>query len=296
MGRIKKACVIGGSGFIGSHIADELTSRGYEVYIFDKIKSKYLQDNQHMIIGNILDSIQVSRVLKDKDIVYNFAAKADIDDINPIETVKNNILGNTIILDACLKNKVKRFIFASSIYVYSDKGSFYRTSKQACESLIENYNEKYGLEYTILRYGSLYGPRANRYNWIYKIIKEALTKESITRHGTGEESRDYIYVKDASKLSVDILDKKYKNKNILITGNQNMKIKDLHMMINEMLGGYVRLHYLPENSKSPHYNITPYRFNPTPAEKLTSNLYYDMGQGILECIKEVYDEIQSSNF
>ena len=63
--------------------------------------------------------------------------------INPVETVRNNVLGNTILLDAAHKNKIKRYIFASSIYVYSHLGSFYRASKQACELFIESYHEAY---------------------------------------------------------------------------------------------------------------------------------------------------------
>ena len=121
--------------FWGSHVADVLTDAGYKVVIYDLKYSPYLREGQEMVVSDILDEDKVNEVTKGATYVYNFAAIADIEEAaeRPLETVKCNILGNAIILDACVKNNVKRFIYASSIYVYSDKGSFYRVSKQACE-------------------------------------------------------------------------------------------------------------------------------------------------------------------
>ena len=70
---MKKVCVFGGSGFLGSHVADELTKSGYRVLIFDKAPSKWMQSTQEMIIGDLLDPLQVDKVLADCEIVYNFA-------------------------------------------------------------------------------------------------------------------------------------------------------------------------------------------------------------------------------
>ena len=284
--------VFGGAGFLGSHTADALTEEGHKVKIFDIINSPHLRKGQEMTAGNILDKKAVEKAVKGCDVVYNFAGMADIDEAytKPLETIERNVMGNTIILEACRKNKVKRFVFASTIYVYSDSGSFYRSSKQACELIIENYNEAFGIPYTILRYGSLYGPRAKDNNWIHKILKQALTEGKITRHGDGEEIREYIHVKDAAKLSVKILSKDFENKNVTITGNQPMKIKDLHTMVKEMLGNKIKFEYLP-NVSSSHYEITPYNFSPKLARKLVSNEYYDLGQGILECLAEVKEEL-----
>ena len=163
-----KVIVFGGSGFLGSHVADILTERGYEVVIYDLKPSPHLRPSQTMVVGNVLDEKKVNEIIKGCDVVYNFAAIADIVEASqkPLESIKSNILGNTIILEACRKSNIKRFIFASSLYVYSKAGSFYRSTKQACELIIENYNEIFGLPYTILRYGSLYGPRSNEENWI----------------------------------------------------------------------------------------------------------------------------------
>ena len=98
--------------------------------------------------------------------VYNFAAIADIEKAmeKPIETAKVNVLGNVMLLEACRKAKVQRYIYASSVYVYSRHGGFYRCSKQSAEHYVEEFHQSYGLNYTILRYGSLYGPRSDDRN------------------------------------------------------------------------------------------------------------------------------------
>ena len=163
-----KAIVFGGSGFLGSHVADCLTDKGFEVVIFDVVTSPYLRDDQDMVVGNILDLDRVEEAVRGCDYVYNFAGIADIGlaSHKPLKAIEINVLGNTNILDACKIHRIKRFIFASSIYVYSDLAPFYRSSKQACELIIEDYQKVFGLDYTILRYGSLYGIRGNKFNFI----------------------------------------------------------------------------------------------------------------------------------
>jgi len=290
-----KAIVFGGSGFIGSHVADELTKRNYDVTIFDSISSKYLQPKQQMVVGDILDYDLVTKSIKGQDVVYNFVANADIDTINPIETLMTNVMGNAYIINAACNSNVKRFIFASSIYVYSNKGAFYGSSKRCCEDVVKDYHDEYEIPFTIIRYGSLYGPRANYHNWIHKVIKQALTENKITRKGDGEELREYIYVKDAASLSVDILRPEFENQSVNITGNQQLKIKDLHVMIKEILNKDIKLEYLPTTDWGSHYEITPYIFKPQVAKKLTSNQYHDLGQGLLECMEEISKEVQDEN-
>ena len=154
--------VIGGSGFVGSHVADQLIQEGYQVRIFDRLDSPWKRKGQEMIIGDLADKDLLHKTISGSEIVYNFAAFADLDQARdkPIETAETNILGNIYVLEACRAYGIKRFIFASTVYVYSREGSFYRCSKQAAENYIEEYQRTYNLDYTILRYGSLYGPRA----------------------------------------------------------------------------------------------------------------------------------------
>ncbi|MHA2052897.1 MAG: NAD-dependent epimerase/dehydratase family protein [Candidatus Hodarchaeales archaeon] len=284
--------VFGGSGFLGSHVSDALTTTGHDVTIFDLVPSQYLHKTQKMITGNILDKKAVEKVVKRADVVYNFAGVADILEAkeNPLKTVELNILGNTIILEACRKNDIKRFVFASSLYVYSQTGSFYRSSKQACELIIEDYYRAYGLPFTILRYGSLFGPRADERNWIYKILKQALTEGKITRYGDGEEIREYIHVEDAARCSVDVLSKEFENQRVVITGNQQMKIKDLLIMIKEIFNNEIKIEFQPSDSDM-HYEITPYSFSPKIAQKITMDRYFDLGQGIMHVLEGIHKEL-----
>jgi UDP-glucose 4-epimerase len=247
-----------------------------------------------MIVGDILDEKTVEKVVKDCKIVYNFSGIADIDKAcrYPLESIKTNILGNSIIIEACRKTEISRFVYASSLYVYSKAGSFYRSTKQSCESLIENYNEVYGLPYTILRYGSLYGPRADEVNFIFKIIKQAITERKIVREGDGEEIREYIHVYDAAKGSVEILSDDFINQYVIITGNQQMKVRDLLYMVREMLDNKIEIEFTnPEDNY--HYEITPYTFAPKLAKRLVSKTYLDLGQGILKLMQSIYKDNNS---
>ncbi len=286
-----KAIVFGGSGFLGSHVADALTEAGHKVTVYDVKSSPYLQRGQKMVVGDILDQKKVVAVVKGAGVVYNFAGIANIEQssLDPLTTVKQNILGNTILLEACRKAGVERFVFASSLYVYSKTGSFYRSTKQACELLTENYLEVFGLPYTILRYGSLYGPRADDNNFIHKILKQAVNEKRIVREGDGEEIREYIHVADAAKGSVEILGKEFENQHVIITGNQQMKVKELLLMIREILDNSVKVEY-KESTVTSHYEITPYTFIPKIAKRIVHKTYLDLGQGLLHLIHDFYQE------
>ena len=129
-----------------------------------------------MVEGDLLDLERLEKAVSGADAVYNFAALADLNVAlnKPLQTVKINILGNVQVLEACRRQSVKRFIYASTVYVYSREGGFYRCSKQAAENYVEEYQKVYQFDYTVLRYGSLYGPRSNESNGIYRVVKEAL--------------------------------------------------------------------------------------------------------------------------
>lgn len=289
-----KVVVFGGSGFVGSHVADELTERGHEVKIYDLRLSPYLRERQEMIVGDILDKDKVFRAVEGCDMVYNFAGLADLDTAitQPIDTINQNILGNALILDASVKAGAKRFVYASTIYVYSSLGGFYRCSKQAAELYIEEYQKRYGLDFTILRYGTLYGPRADERNSVYRYVKQALVQRKIVGYGTGEELREYVHVRDAAKLSVDVLSEEFKNKYVIITGHHPVKYKDMLNTIKEMIGDKVEIEFRPPEKGGAHYGMTPYSFIPKIGQKLVSNYYTDIGQGLLECLHAISAEVK----
>ena len=292
----KKVLVTGSSGFIGSHVADALEHQGCNVVLFDKTPSKYKSKSQKEFIGDILNENDVAKAMKGCDIVYHFAAQADIDPAvnKPTETIKTNIIGTQNILESMRQYKLKRVVFASTIYVYSELGSFYRVSKQACEKIIEEYQKEFSIDYTILRYGSLYGPRANNFNAIRSFLTQAIKEEKIVRRGDGEEIREYIHVKDAARLSVYALNRKFINKHLVITGNEQIKIKDLLTMINEILNGKITIEY-DLAQELHHYEITPYNYKPQVAQKIISDTFYDLGQGLLDLLYDLELEMNKGN-
>lgn len=292
-----KVVVVGGSGFMGSHTADELSNRGFDVTIFDKSKSPWLKENQNMIEGDMLDIDQVSKAIKGAKFVYHFGGVADIEEAkkNPFHTINHNVIGAAVLMEAAAKNGVKRVIYASTMYVYSPYGSFYRASKQAAETIIEAYTEKYSLEHTLLRYGSLYGPRAQDWNGLKKYVNQVIRKGKLNYSGTGSERREYIHVKDAARLSVDVLDEKHKNQAITVTGNQVLSSEELIEMIFEIAGVKKDVKIDGEAKSTDHYLMTPYRYTPKAAKKLVPDEFIDLGQGIFEIVEEIYNEVNEDS-
>lgn len=286
-----KILVTGGSGFLGSHIVDALERNGHIVTIFDTHISDYTSEKTKFIIGDITDVEAVENAVRDQDIIYHFAGISGIEDCKrkPKVAFSINTLGTLHILEACVKFNIKRLIFASSAYVFSKYGYIYRTSKLACENLIHDYNKIFGLKYTIIRYGSLYGRRADQRNSIYKLLYSALQKNKIVYKGTGNELREYIHVVDASEISVDILDNKYENKDIIITGNEKFNYNDILNIIKEIIGKDITI-VKKQKEDNCHYTLTPYSFHPNIGIKVTRSEFIDFGQGILDCLEEISEK------
>lgn len=287
-----KITLFGGAGFLGSHVCDKLSDAGHDVTVVDLRPSPYLRPDQTMLTGNILDEELVDKAVAGADVVFNYAGIADIGEANrrPIDTARINVLGNVIALEACRKAGVKRYVFASSLYVYGKSGGFYRCSKQSCELYIENYQAMYGLDYTILRYGSLYGSRADRRNAINRFVAEALENGAITYYGSPDALREYIHVEDAALCTVEVLKPEYANENIVLSGNQPMRVGDLFKMIAEMLGKDIDVRF-QHDPNSGHYQVTPYAFMPKVGKKMTPNLTTDLGQGILRVMEDVHRDL-----
>lgn len=284
----KKVVIFGGNGFLGSYLLEELLVHGYEVMSADLKPSPYVADH-YTTQCDIMDTPKVCDIVMGADVVYNFAGYANLDDAiaNPLKAMELNILGNMNILEACKKHHVKRFVYASSAYAMSDKGSFYGISKLTSEKIIEEYYKKFGLEFTIIRYGSVYGERDFSNNYIYNLVKEAMLTGMINHNGDGEEIREYIHAADVAKLAVGVIESDtFINEHIMLTGVERMHRKELFNMINEMLGNQVRIN-LTNDGYQNHYKTTPYAFHPVRSKKLVANPYIDMGQGILECMKDI---------
>jgi UDP-glucose 4-epimerase len=285
---VKQACVIGGSGFLGSHVADQLSEAGYSVTIFDRLPSRWLRADQQMVVGDIRSLEQLQAAISGAQVVYNFAALADLNAAldRPLDTVHINVLGTVNALEAARAARVQRFVYASTVYVYSREGGFYRCSKQAAEHYVEEYQSAFGLDFTILRYGSLYGPRADDTNGLFRIVRDALTSGKISYEGNPESIREYIHVEDAARASVAALGDEFRNESVVLTGHQPMRVLDLLKMLAEIMGMRDAVDFRDENYAG-HYVRTPYAYLPKLGRKYAPALHVDLGQGLIQLIDEV---------
>ena len=283
-----KILVTGGSGFLGGHVADALSDDGHDVVVYDVRPSDYLRAGQSMKVASVLDMDALDEAMEGCDVVYHLAAVADLSEAldKPMETVETNIVGTTNMLETARRKGINRFVFASTIYVYSDYGGFYRTTKRACELLIEDYFEQYGLAYTILRFGSLYGPRADNANAIHRMLTQALTEGRIDHAGSGGEVREYIHVIDAARAAAHILAPEFKNENISLTGRERMTTGETLDMIREIMGGKIEVNFQNVGQQG-HFIQTPYSYTPKIGKKLVQESYIDLGLGLLDCLQEI---------
>jgi len=287
-----RTVITGGSGFLGSHLADELAGRGHQVVVFDQKLSASLPAGAEQVVGDLGNFELLCKTLAGADYVYHFAALSDLNRARelPRETAQVNVLGTVNILEAARQAGVKRFVFSSTIYVYSSEGSFYRASKQACEAYIEEFEQRFGLEYTILRFGSLYGPRADETNGMYRLLRQAAKEGKIRYQGQPDDAREYIHVADAARLSADILAPEYANQHLVITGHTALRARDLFTMFSEILGKEIAVDYVTPEIPDGHYRLTPYQYHPRVGRKLTSNLFVDFGQGMIQVLEQIFHE------
>lgn len=281
----KNVLITGGSGFIGTEVSKLLLSKNYNLTILDLKKPNYTNKKLKFVKGNISNKKLIKKVIKGKDIVYHFAGIADIGEASklPVETVENNILATVNILNESVQNNINRFIFASTVYVHSEDGGYYKCSKKSCELYIQEFSKKSNLKFTILRYGTIYGPSTNLKNNINKIVSGAIKSKQVIYEGKINTKRSVIHTKDAALAAVKVLAKKYENKSVLITGNKNFKISEILKTIKEKLNIKSKIIY--KNKKLyGHYIKSPFTERKLPYIQLKPKKQIEIEQGIEEVI------------
>jgi len=287
---MRDAVVFGGSGFLGSYVAEELARREYNVLIADTREPQSVLSGFDFVRCDIMNVREVERAVSGRSIVYNFAGFANLDASihHPRETIEKNVIGTINVLEACRGADIRRFIYASSAYALSAKGAFYGISKFASEKIVEEFYNRFSIPFSIVRYGSLYGERANPDNAIYRWITQAYRDGRIVHNGNGDEIREYIHASDAATLSVDILeDTKFENQLIVLTGVERMKQSEILQMIKEIFNDRISVEFTGKKLEG-HYTVTPYSLYPSVARKLVLNEFMDLGQGLIEYAKHIY--------
>ena len=289
---MSKIVVFGGAGFLGGYLVEELVERGYNILAVDIADEFPLPINVDYLRCDIMDHKSVNKVITEEvSTVYNLAGFANLERAinHPYDTMNLNVMGNINILNACQDKRINRYVYASSAYAMNDKGSFYGISKLTSEKIVEEYEKRYGIPFTILRYGSVYSERDFDNNYIYQLVEKAIKTGEIIHGGDGEEIREYIHAHDAAVLSVDVIESEnFKNQQVVLTGVERMKRHELFLMIKEILDNDLKI-VLKNDGYSNHYKFTPYSFEPSVSKKLVANPHIDMGQGLLRCIKAAYN-------
>ena len=171
---------------------------------------------------------------------------------------------------------------------------FYRSSKKAAEDYVEEYKKINDLDYTILRFGSLYGQRSDDTNGVRIILKNAIFNNEISYSGSRKTVRNYIHILDAAKACVDILKEKYKNKYVTITGKKEINISEFLKNLSKILKISKKIKF--KNKKIVgHYTITPFTYKPKIGQIFKHKSTIDIYDGILQLINEIRNEKNFKN-
>src|SRR6266702_4387193 len=253
-----KVAVIGGSGFIGSHVVDTLLDEGHEVTVYD-IMRPHREDVRHVFLDLFDFHKVVIGLAGNYDAIYLLAAMANVNDIykNPVETAIVNIQGVVNVVEA-VRRHGGRLIISSTVWVYmlaeqehvneeipllvQNVNHTYTASKVAAELYIKSYSNLYGTEFTILRYGIPYGPRGREGTVIFNFVKRALNGESLIIDGDGSQYRNFIFVVDLAKGNVAALQPTAKNQIYNLEGIRPVTIKEVAETISRIIDG-VRIEY-----------------------------------------------------
>lgn len=239
-----KIAITGGSGFIGSHIAEKLAEKGHSVSIIDLRKPHKIGiGGIRYVKADIREKKGMIDALKGAEYIYHLAAVSNVNEAkkDPINCYNTNVLGTMNVLEAARKNDAKRVIFASTVWVYSTSEKekvdettkidisksrhIYTSSKIAAEFAIQSCKKLYGLDFTILRYGIPYGPRARPETVIPIFVKNALEGKKITIFGDGKSYRNFVYVEDLAEGNVLAMKKKAENNVYNLDGAERVTIK-----------------------------------------------------------------------
>lgn len=269
-----KVLVIGGAGFIGSHLVEELLKEPVkEIIIFDNFERGHkenietaLKDSRCKIFpagGDINRTDILNKAMKDVDYVFHLAALWLLHCKDyPRSAFKVNIEGTFNVLEACVENKIKKLIYSSSASVYGDaietpmkeihpfnNRNFYGATKIAGEAMCRAFHDRYGLNYIGLRYMNVYGPRQDRRSVYTAVIPMMLNKietgESPIINGDGSQAYDFVFVRDVARSNILALKSDATDQFYNVGTGRQTTIKELCNTILQLKNSNLQVTYQP---------------------------------------------------
>jgi UDP-glucose 4-epimerase len=254
---MKKVLVTGGAGFIGSNLVDKLIHNNHQVTVIDNESSDsadqfYYNDKAENLKLDVTNFEQIKQHFKDVDVVFHLAAEARIQPsiINPLRSIRANVMGTCSVLQAAREMGVKRVVYSSTSSGYGlnsipnvedqpdDCLNPYSVGKVTGEKLCKMYSDLFGLETIVFRYFNIYGnrqPIKGQYGTVIGIFeRQKRANESLTVVGDGEQTRDFTNVDDVVHANIlaatKEIDKKYFGTVFNIGRGQNYSINEIAKM------------------------------------------------------------------
>lgn len=264
---MSRCLIIGGGGFLGSHLAKGLLERGHKVRILELPFNEYpnltLSMNKiELITGDFTIPSIIQSAVKDIDFVFHLAYTVLPQDSmeHPSFDLKTNVIGSIQLFEACIKHKIKKIIFSSSggtVYgipqylpIPETHPTYpicsYGITKITIEKYLNMYHHLHNLDYIILRSSNFYGGRWDTFRQqgaVDVFLNKVKTKEPIIIWGDGEVVRDYIYIKDATEAFILSCEKQTQNKIFNIGDGKGTSLNDLIALIKEVTRKEVEVRY-----------------------------------------------------
>jgi UDP-glucose 4-epimerase len=304
-----KAIITGGAGFIGSNIAEKLVDLGWQIKIIDDLSSGEKRNIEHLQNAKSVDFIQESvlnlslmqKLFAGFDYVFHLAAipNVSLSILNPISVHNTNATGTLNVLIAARDNGIKKVVLASSSAVYGDIPSFrakedmlpnpqspYAASKLAAEYYCQAFNFVFKLPTICLRYFNVYGPRQNpnsEYSAVIpKFIKEVIEEKPITIFGDGEQSRDFVFVRDVVTANIKAAESNISGTFNIGTGVQTTLNQLIKVIVNIMKKNIIEVEYLSSRPGDIRHSLADI----TKARDFGYIPQYALEQGLVELIKD----------
>jgi len=258
-----KAIILGGAGFIGSHLADALLKKNYKVKIIDNLSTGRIENIKHIkkkikfIKANISKNGIWQNEFRNVDYVFHLAALADIVPSidNPDKYYHSNVTGTLNVLQACKKFKVKKLLYSASSSCYGIPKKYptketekinpifpYAVTKYLGEQLIIYWSKIYNINFISLRLFNVYGPRSRTsgtYGAMFGVfLAQKLSKKPYTMVGDGKQSRDFTYVSDVVEAFMMSAKSKLTNKIFNVGSGKTVQVKKI---IEYLEGDYVKI-------------------------------------------------------